>query len=291
MNKYTWLGLSSILIWASLVAVVKLVSEAFSPIQGIALIYSCSLIGILCLIGWPKISDMSKIYLWGCGALFVAYEILFLISIAISDSREQVLVIAMINYLWPPLMIVFSILAKQLSAKLWVIPGFLLAVFGLMLVVNPEVTQFNQFLAVLGQNPWAFAFAFIGALLWPMYSVLTKTYGNGQNGVPLFFMVSVTALWILHFIFDEPFVRPPFGMWLIVAVIGALIGVAYSNWNQSMQYGNMKILIVSTYFMPIFSSLMSMLILGVQPLLSFWVGTSLVSLGAIVCWKSTREKV
>lgn len=77
MNKYTWLGLSSIFVWASLVAVVKLVSEAFSPIQGIALIYSFSVLCILTLVGLPKISQMSKIYLWGCGAMFVGYEILF----------------------------------------------------------------------------------------------------------------------------------------------------------------------------------------------------------------------
>ena len=31
VNKYTWLGFSSILIWASLVAVVKLITEQVTP--------------------------------------------------------------------------------------------------------------------------------------------------------------------------------------------------------------------------------------------------------------------
>lgn len=54
-----------------------------------------------------------------------------------------------------------------------------------------------------------------------------------------------------------------------------------------MQFGNIKVLILATYFMPILSSVMSMLILDVRPELSFWIGTGLVTAGAIVCWKST----
>lgn len=118
VNLATWIGLSSILIWASLVAVVKLITESTSAVQGIALIYSFSSLAILVFTGFPKITQMSKRYLLGCGALFVAYEILFLVAVAWSDNREQVMLIAMINYLWPPLMIIFSIFARQLQARL-----------------------------------------------------------------------------------------------------------------------------------------------------------------------------
>lgn len=288
-NRYTWLGLSSILIWASLVGMVKLVSEVLSPVQGVALIYTFSAVLIVALTGLPRIAQMSKAYLIGCGALFIAYEILFLVSIALSQNRDQVLVIAMINYLWPPLMIVFSILAKQLNFHWCVGIGFLLAVLGLMLVVNPDILNSQQLILILKQNPIAYAFALVGALLWPIYSVLTKKYAQGQNGVPLFFSITAVLLWLVHIGVDEPFVMPSLELWLTVAVLGGLIGIAYSNWNQSMQYGNMKILILATYFMPILSTVMSMFILGVYPQLSFWVGTGLVSLGAIICWKSTSS--
>ncbi len=67
----------------------------------------------------------------------------------------------MINYLWPPLMIVFSIFARQLQARLWVIPGFLLAVMGLMLVVNPEITNLPKFMQALAEilGPMALPFS------------------------------------------------------------------------------------------------------------------------------------
>lgn len=289
MNRYTWMGLSTILIWSSLVGIVKLVTESLSPVQGVALIYSFSALFILTITGLPKISKMSKTYLLACGALFIGYEIVFLLSIALSQNRDQVMVIAMINYLWPPLMIIFSIVAKQLNYRWPVILGFILAVIGLMLVVNSDILNVVKLVHIIQQNPIAYIFAFIGALMWPIYSVLTKKHAQGQNGVPLFFIISVATLWVVHFIINEPFVRPAVEMWLAIAVLGSLVGVAYSNWNQSMQYGNMKLLITATYFMPILSTLMSMLILGVQPQLSFWVGTVSVTLGALICWKSTSE--
>jgi uncharacterized membrane protein YpjA len=69
VNLATWIGLSSILIWASLVAVVKLITESTSAVQGVALIYSFSSLAILAFTGFPNIRQMSKRYLLGCGAL------------------------------------------------------------------------------------------------------------------------------------------------------------------------------------------------------------------------------
>ena len=88
---------------------------------------------------------------------------------------------------------------------------------------------------------------------------------------------------------NEPFIVPQFKMWLVIAITGGLVGIAYSNWNQSLQFGNIKLLILATYFIPVLSSLMSMLILDTRPQMSFWIGTLLVTLGAIICWKSTSE--
>jgi drug/metabolite transporter (DMT)-like permease len=288
-NKATWIGLSSILIWASLVAVVKLITESLSPVSAIALIYSFSAMAILVLNGLPRFKQMSKAYVWGCGTLFVVYEILFLVSIALSQNHDQVLIIAMINYLWPPLTIIFSILAKQLNYRWPVIVGFIVSVLGLLLVVNPDILNLHQFLQILQQNPMAYFFAFLGALLWPCYSVLTKKYAQGQNAVPLFFVVTAIALWCIHFMMDEAFIFPQLNMWLLIAVTGGLVGIAYSNWNQSLQFGNIKLLILATYFMPVLSSFMSMLILDATPSLTFWIGTCLVTFGAMICWKSTAE--
>ena len=287
LNKYTWIGFSSILIWASLVAVVKLITESVTPISGVAMIYSFSALSILLFGGIPSIREMPKAYIYGCGILFIAYEILFLISIALSHNHQQVLVIAMINYLWPPITILFAILAKQLNFNRIFFVGLILAIIGLLMVVNPEILDFEKFLIVLSENPKAYSFAFLGAILWSCYSVLTKKYAEGFNAVPIFFLITAISLWMLHFALNEAFIMPSLNLWLAIAVSGGLIGLAYSNWNQSLQFGNIQLLILATYFMPILSSLMSMLILGVMPSFAFWIGTGLVTIGALICWKYT----
>ena len=285
----TSMGLVSILIWASLVAGVKLISEALSPIQAVAMIYSVSAISILFITGWPKIWHMPRRYIWGAGSLFVAYEILFLVAISLTDQREQVLLVAMINYLWPPLLIVFSVLARHLKAKLWLILGLLFVLSGFAFVINPDIFVFKKTLAVLAENPWAYGWAFLAALVWPCYCILTKTYAAGHNAVSLFFLMAALGLWVLHFYLAEVFIQPSWPIGLGILLTGSLIGLAYRNWNQSMQYGNLQLLIPSTYFMPVLSSLMSMWILGLTPTWSFWLGTMLVSIGALICWAASQE--
>jgi len=287
-KKYTGLGFLSILIWASLVSIVKLVTDMLTPLSGIALIYSFSAFTILVINQFPTISEIPKAYLYGCGALFVAYEVLFLIAIALSHNYEDVLIIAMINYLWPPITILFAILARQLTFHWMVILGFFISVVGLLLVVNPKILEISTFIDILLRNPKAYGFAFLGALLWPCYSVLTKKYAQGFNAVPLFFLITALTLWCLHFIFDDVFIMPSWRLWIVIIVVGGLIGIAYNNWNQSIQFGNIQILILATYFMPILSSFMTMLILNVIPSVYFWFGSLLVSIGALICWKFTR---
>lgn len=135
----------------------------------------------------PQWRIMPKAYLWGCGALFVTYEILFLIAVALTHNREQVLLVTMINYLWPPMTILFSICARHLYARWYVIVGFILTILGVLLVIQPDFMQFQHIWGVLQQNPLSYGLALIAALLWPAYCVLTKTYAQGHNAVTLFF--------------------------------------------------------------------------------------------------------
>ena len=289
MHSATLMGLISLLIWSSLVGVVKLMTESLSPVLSIAMIYSISAWVIFCSCGRPKWQQMPKIYLWGCGGLFVAYEILFLLAISLTTNRDQVLLVTMINYLWPPLTILFSIFLKQVKARWYVILGFIMTVIGLMVVIYPDVLAPEMLFSVLRQNPIAYTFAFLAALIWPAYCVFTKRYAEGHNAVSLFFIVSACGLWLIHFVLGEAFTLPSPLQGLGILLIGGCIGFAYYQWNQSMQYGNLQVLICATYFMPILSSLISMQLLDLSPVWSFWMGTVLVSLGACVCWYATRE--
>ena len=54
-HKYTLYGVLAILLWSSLTAFVRDLSELFSPIGGAALIYSVSAIFLMLVMGVPKL--------------------------------------------------------------------------------------------------------------------------------------------------------------------------------------------------------------------------------------------
>jgi len=54
-NKFTLYGVAAILLWSCLVALVREVSELFSPIGGAAMLYSVSAIFLILVMGLPKL--------------------------------------------------------------------------------------------------------------------------------------------------------------------------------------------------------------------------------------------
>ncbi len=117
-----------------------------------------------------------------------------------------------------------------------------------------------------------------------------------QRGVILGFILTILGLMLVvnPTMFDLEYLGQvlqanPIAYGFAVIVVGGLIGWAYYQWNQSLHFGNMKILILATYFMLIWSSFMSMLILKLTVEWMFWLGTAFVTLGALIYWKSTKE--
>lgn len=282
-------GLSSILIWASIVGGVKLVTEQLTPLLGIALLYSISAISIVLLNPRALNVVLPKKYLIFCGSFFVLYEILFLSSIGLSHTRQEALILAMVNYLWPSLTLFFAYLNRQLFFRLPAFLGILISLIGLGIVINPDFFNFSLFLSIITKNPVAYLLAFIAAILWSMYCVMTPKYAQGHNGVPLFFCLTAISLWLLFFITHQSWQMPSTSLWLIIIIMGTMIGIAYKNWNQSLQFGQIQFLLLASYFTPVLSSLFASLLLQTMPHWTFWLGTCLVSLGAIMCWKFSQN--
>ena len=56
---------------------------------------------------WPpglgRFRGLPPRYLWGCGALFVAYASCYCLALGLATDRAQVLGVGLVNYLWPSL--------------------------------------------------------------------------------------------------------------------------------------------------------------------------------------------
>ncbi|WP_130803118.1 aromatic amino acid DMT transporter YddG [Acinetobacter ihumii] len=283
------LGLSSILIWASIVGGVKLITEQLTPLLAIALLYSVSAISMVILNRKTITFALPKTYLIVCGGCFVLYEVLFLSAIGLSHTRDEALILAMVNYLWPSFTLLFAYWFRQVSFQLAAYLGILISIFGLALVINPNVLNISLLLKTIAQNPSAYSLAFIAAILWSFYCIFTRKYAQGHNAVPLFFCLTALSLWVLFFISNQSWQQPLASLWLMIIVMGSLIGMAYKNWNQSLQFGQIQLLLLASYFTPILSSLFGSIILGIIPVWTFWLGTFLVSFGALLCWRFSKS--
>ncbi|MBW1251615.1 aromatic amino acid DMT transporter YddG [Pantoea allii] len=291
LPRATLVGLSAILLWSTTIGLLRSVSEAFGPTGGAALIYSTTAV-LLCLTrGVPNPRNMPGRYLLTGGVLFVGYEICLALAVGLARDRHQSLEMGMINYLWPCLTIVLAIPFNQQRFRLWLWPGLLLSLSGIIWVMkgaNGNVT--GKMAQNIASNPTAYLLAFIAAIAWALYNNITRRYARGSNGVTLFFMVTALALWLKFVLFTQHETLQ-FSVTAAAEVLfmGASTAVAYSAWNYGIQHGNLTLLATASYFTPVLSALLASLWLGLTPPISFWQGVAMITAGSLICWLATRR--
>ena len=289
-TKANMYGVAAILMWSTLIAIVRSISQAFGVAGGTALIFTAGAV-VLCLRhGFPKIRSMHPMYVWGCGAAFVLYEILMSQSIGLATSSHQTLEVGMINYLWPCAIVVVSIWLNKERMRWWVWLGIALSLVGIYLCVtsNSEV-NLSRFISNIMATPLPYGMAFIAAILWGFYCNLSRKYGQGENAVPFFFIVIAAALWFRFFITGSEIRFPDWTAWAELAYIGVAFAFSYACWETGIQKGNMILLAAISHFTPVFSMLFMCLWLKTGPTPEFWTGVAFVVAGSLVCWTATPK--
>ncbi len=198
----TFYGVVSILLWSTIVGLVRSASENFGAVGGAALIYSLGTAILVVFMGFPKIRAYPKRYLiWGT-LLFVSYEMCFVLALGLAKDRQQAIELGMVNYLWPSFTIALAVLFNRQRFTLLLGIGLLLAFAGLIWVISGDQPISVAAIADnISSNPLSYLLVFIGAVLWALYSNVTKRISGGHNGMVLFFLLTAIGLWIL-FVFE-----------------------------------------------------------------------------------------
>ena len=82
--RATAIGLSAVLCWSTSVGLFRSVAEHLGPIGGAAAVFSLGALLVTLRFGRPRLAQlraMHPAYLWGCGLLFVLYEIALSLSL------------------------------------------------------------------------------------------------------------------------------------------------------------------------------------------------------------------
>ena len=296
-DKATLIGLLAVLCWSCTIGLMRAVAEPLGAVGGAAALYTTAAVCIAVARrrkGWREVArwrEMHPVYLWGCGALFVIYEVCLSVAVGLAHDRAQAMEIGVINYLWPSLTIALAVLCRQQLARWWLWPGLLICLWGLARVLGGDHFSLPTLWTHAPGNPPAYGLASAAALLWPTYSLLARRYGAGFNAVGLFVTGTVLVLWLQWFRLDAA----PAMQWSWTAggqlfMAGALTALSYSCWEHGIQHGTLAVLAAASYFTPVLSALMASLLLQVLPGWSFWQGVALVTLGSLICWWATRSQ-
>ncbi|WP_338556537.1 aromatic amino acid DMT transporter YddG [Erwinia sp. E_sp_B04_7] len=288
-KKATMIGLIAIVLWSAIVGLIRSVSEGFGAVGGAALIYTLSAVLLIFTVGLPKLSTFPRAYLIFGSLLFVCYELCLSLSLGFANTRTQAIEVGMVNYLWPGMTILLSVLINKQKTSLVIIPGLLLSVAGIGLVLGGgNGFSFREMSENIYSNPLSYGLAFTGAIIWAVYCVVTSKIARGCNGITLFFTLTAMTLWIKYLSAPQvPFNVSLHGIISLVLAACAM-GFGYAAWNTGILHGNVTVLATASYFIPVISALLAALILGSDLSVSFWQGAAMVSFGSFICWWSTR---
>lgn len=289
-NRATLLGALAILLWSTMVGMVRTVSELLGPTGGAAVIYSLAAVMLCLVLGIPKPGRFPRRYLWLGSSLFVAYEVCIALAIGYAGSGSQAIEVSIVNYLWPGLTVLFAILFNHQRANLLIVPGLALSLYGVCYVLGGEHgLHWAGMWANVQQNPLSYALALAGALLWATYCTVTSRMANGQNGVTLFFLLTALVLWAKYLLLGGGgmVITLPSLVWAALAALA--LGAGYACWNVGILHGHVTLLAGFSYFTPILSALFAMTLLHAAPASTFWPGALMVCAGSILCWLATRR--
>ena len=212
------------------------------------------------------------------------------LAVGMAKSRQQVLEVGLMNYLWPVLTIVFSLFLLNKKAGPLFFPGALIAIVGITFVIGQEISvSWTSFAGNFAGNPLAYSFGMLAAIFWALYSNLTRRWAERSGGaVELFIPATGILLLAFRLLIPEP------GSWTVRAgleavFLGIITVVADILWDRAMRKGDVVLVATFSYLTPLFSTIVSCLYLGISAGITLWIGCILIIAGSILSWISISE--
>ncbi len=293
----TLCGIGAILMWSTTIGFARSLLEKVGPLTAGASVFL--LAGIISagrlLASREKIRRVRRLrraYLLGCGGLFVFYQFALFKAIGLARDNGQVLEVGLLNYLWPALIILFSLVVLNKKARFFLLPGTLLALAGVFLVLTQDSPVNLAALSNnLGGNPAAYLLVLSAAVSWALYSNLTRRWAGGEDagGVDLFLPATGLVLLLLCIIWPE---GRSWDCWAVAEAVflGVVMWAAYCLWDVAMRRTKVTFVAACAYFTPLFSTVISCLKLGVSPGPTLWFGCLLIIAGSWLSSVSVSDR-
>ncbi|MFE3836025.1 aromatic amino acid exporter YddG [Pseudogemmobacter sonorensis] len=256
-NRATAIGFTAVLMWALL----ALLTIGSAPVPPLLLNAICFAIGGAIGLVWTLRKGLGvlrgiswKVYAFGTAGLF-GYHFLYFTAFRLSPSAET----GLIAYLWPLFIVLFSGLlpGERLGARH--VTGALLAFLGAALLVMGRGGEGSA-------NAAGLALAFLCALTWAGYSVLSRRLGEvPTESVTLYCLATALLSALAHLALEETLWPQGVAGWGAVLLLGlGPVGAAFFTWDIGMKKGDIQLLGVASYAAPLLSTL-ALVLAGITP--------------------------
>lgn len=247
----TFFGFSAILMW-SLLALLTVASGEVPPFQLAAMTFAIGgAIGAVWVTwagNWSALRQSPRAWALGVGGLF-GYHALYFIALRLSPPAEA----ALVNYLWPLLIVLFSGLLPGERLRWYSVAGAVIGFIGTaVLFAGKGMGLTPTSGAVAG-----YAAAFMAAFVWAGYSVLSRRLaGVPTAAVAGFCLVTAALAAICHLLFEVTVWPHDFEEWEAVIALGVgPVGAAFYAWDIGVKRGDIRLLGVASYAAPVLSTL------------------------------------
>jgi len=287
----TFLGMLALAFWATSIAYTRLLAESLGPYSTVGFSFLAGGLALFVIDAirfrrLPRPWAIPRAYLWVCGPCFVAYLFFYGVGFAKASSRDVILQLTAVNYLWPALTLLFAVGMFPCRVR-WVslLVGIALSLGGVGTAVLGEM-DWSRVTAAVKADWVPYALVVGGAVTWALYSAGARKFAGGANGMPLFQVVG--GLLALGFAWANGEAAawgslPTSVWWPFVYYALFVAGGAYWFWDVAMQKGDLVLLGVLSYFLPLLSVLFSSWRLDQPAGQGVYVGCVLLVAGAALC--------
>lgn len=297
-------GIIAVIIWSTTIAFSKSVMETEGNYSAMFLIYFFS--GILMfgiLLVWlkkdffTKWKKLSFKYYSRIGIFLLLNNTLLFIAIGFTSNENELLIVTIINYLWPIITYIIKVPMFKLKPKVGLfVLSIILAISGVVIAFSQtySIYEFIQVIKTANYNIWAYLLTFLTAVSWALYSNLTKKYHTDDDiaALPIIFIIS-GLLFLFVQIFHHQFVLSSlFSLYNNYELIYMIIGptaLAYLLWYIAMKKGNKNLVVSISFLIPLLSILVLSLKFSKEIGIMFWVAAMFLIAGAYLSYKAVPQ--
>ncbi len=277
-SRATAIGAIAILLWSSQ-ALLTTLTGTVPPFQLIAMCFAIGgLVGLAIqsrngnpfgqwVQPWP-------VWLLGVGGLF-GYHALYFFGLRNAPPVEA----SLVAYLWPLLIVIFAALFLGGRLRFGHLAGATLGFIGAALLVTG-----GQRSNIGPEHVFGLVCAFASAVVWAIYSVLSRRYANVPSQIVIAFCLSTSGLsFIAHLLFENTVWPENTMQWFAVVGLGlGPLGLAFTVWDIGMKRGNISLLGTASYAAPLLSTMLLIAFGIAPPTPSLAAAALLITIGAVV---------